>query len=86
MRRGTVIAAIGPAKWKAGMQYVWVGAAYFWFAARTLATRDGWHGAAWDFIVNAVGSIGVVTMVVSVVLTFWSLALYLRRHGDVIAR
>jgi phosphatidylglycerophosphate synthase len=86
LRRGTVIAAIGPAKWKAGMQYVWVGAAYFWFAARTLAARDEWRGPAWDFVANAVGSIGVVTMVVSVVLTFWSLVLYLRRHGDLIAR
>src|SRR6476661_5242973 len=31
-KRGVVIAAIGPAKWKAGFQYVWVGASYFWFA------------------------------------------------------
>ena len=86
VRRGTVIAAIGSAKWKAGMQYVWVGAAYFWFAGHTLAVRDGWRAPAWDFVGNAVGSIGVVTMVVSVVLTFWSLVLYLRRHGDLIAR
>ena len=41
-RRGVVIAAIGPAKWKTGFQSIWVGAAYFWFFAATLAaaTRD----------------------------------------------
>ncbi|MGI9078740.1 MAG: CDP-alcohol phosphatidyltransferase family protein, partial [Gemmatimonadaceae bacterium] len=31
-RRGVIIAAIGPAKWKTGFQWTWVGAAYFWFA------------------------------------------------------
>ena len=36
-RRGVVIAAIGPAKWKTGFQSTWVGAAYFWFFAATLA-------------------------------------------------
>src|SRR5439155_20582806 len=30
-RRGVVIAAIGPAKWKTGFQLVWQGLAYFWF-------------------------------------------------------
>ena len=39
-RRGVVIAAIGPAKWKTGFQSVWVGAAYFWFFAATLAAQQ----------------------------------------------
>jgi CDP-diacylglycerol--glycerol-3-phosphate 3-phosphatidyltransferase len=32
-RRGVVIGAIGPAKWKTGFQWVWVGSSYFWFYA-----------------------------------------------------
>ena len=30
-RRGVVISAIGPAKWKTGFQSLWVGSAYSWF-------------------------------------------------------
>ena len=37
-RRGVVISAIGSAKWKTGFQSVWVGSAYFWFFAATLAS------------------------------------------------
>ena len=40
-RRGVVISAIGPAKWKTGFQSVWVGAAYFWFFAATVAAARG---------------------------------------------
>jgi CDP-diacylglycerol--glycerol-3-phosphate 3-phosphatidyltransferase len=83
-RKGVVIAAIGPAKWKAGMQYVWVGAAYFWFAARTLAGDKGWSGPLWNFIVILNGWIGVVTMVVAVALTMYSLWLYLQRYGALV--
>jgi CDP-diacylglycerol--glycerol-3-phosphate 3-phosphatidyltransferase len=46
-KRGVVIAAIGPAKWKTGFQLTWVGAAYFWFWMATAASRfDWWRGAA----------------------------------------
>ena len=76
-RRGVVIAAIGPAKWKAGFQYVWVGAAYFWFAARTMAGSYGWTGQAWSILQLVIGWIGVSTMIVAVLLTMYSLALYL---------
>ena len=79
--RGVVIAAIYPAKVKAVTQYIWVGAAYFWFAARTYAERDGWSGnRAWDFFAPLVSAIGVVSMWVAVGLTIASLAIYLRRY------
>ena len=81
-RRGVVIAAIWPAKWKAGMQYVWVGAAYCWFAVRTLATQRQWTGATWDLCSFALGAVGVVTMWVAVALTIWSLVLYLQKYGS----
>jgi phosphatidylglycerophosphate synthase len=83
-RRGVIISAIGPAKWKTGFQSTWVGAAFFWFFAATIAERRGWSGtpfAAWAYF-N--GAVGVVTMVVAVALTLYSMALYLRRYGGVL--
>lgn len=83
-RRGLVISAIGPAKWKTGFQFTWQGAAYFWFFALTLATDRGWleeplwHAFAWFN-----GAVGVVTMVAAVALTMYSLWLYITRYGSV---
>jgi CDP-diacylglycerol--glycerol-3-phosphate 3-phosphatidyltransferase len=85
-RRGVVISAIGPAKWKTGFQSVWVGSAYFWFFAATLASREGWTSAAWRAFAYFNGIVGTVTMVISVVLTIYSLALYLRRYAGVLVR
>jgi CDP-diacylglycerol--glycerol-3-phosphate 3-phosphatidyltransferase len=84
-RRGTVIEAIGPAKWKTGFQSVWVGSAYFWFFAATLATAKGWDSPAWWAFANFNGIVGTVTMVASIFLTLYSLALYLRRYAVVFA-
>jgi len=84
-RRGTVIAAIGPAKWKTGFQSVWVGSAYFWFAARAAAFHWSWTSDWWHAFANFNGIVGVVTMTVAVVLTVYSLGLYLRRYARVFA-
>ena len=82
-RRGVVIGAIGPAKWKTGIQLVWQGAAYFWFFAATVAASRGWEGAApWEAFALFNGLVGVATMTVALVLTLYSLALYLRRYGQ----
>jgi phosphatidylglycerophosphate synthase len=84
-RRGVVIAAIGPAKWKAGFQYTWVGSAYFWFFAATLADMQGWRNEplfrafAWFN-----GFVGTFTMVCAVALTLYSLWLYMRRYGGLL--
>jgi CDP-diacylglycerol---glycerol-3-phosphate 3-phosphatidyltransferase len=82
-RRGVVISAIGPAKWKTGFQSVWVGSAYFWFFAASYAASHGWDSAAWRAFAYFNGIVGTVTMVTSVVLTIYSLALYLRRYAGV---
>ena len=84
-RRGVVISAIGPAKWKTGFQSVWVGSAYFWFFAATLAIVKGWQNSAWHAFAYFNGIVGTVTMVISVVLTIYSLGLYLRRYARVFA-
>lgn len=84
-RRGVVIAAIGPAKWKTGFQSTWVGSAYFWFFAATLAARNGWDTAAWRYFTYLNALVGLVTMAAAIVLTIYSLVLYLKRYGRVFA-
>jgi CDP-diacylglycerol--glycerol-3-phosphate 3-phosphatidyltransferase len=84
--RGVIIAAIGPAKWKMGFQSVWVGAAYFWFAAKTAAFHYAWGGPLWRGFAIFNGIVGFVTMTVAVVLTLYSLGLYLKRYGGLVRR
>ena len=81
-RRGVVIAAIGPAKWKTTFQWIWVGAADVWFFAATLAVRQHWDTlSSWNAFANFNGLVGVVAMIGAVCLTLYSLALYLQRYG-----
>ena len=84
-RRGVVISAIASAKWKTGFQAVWVGSAYFWFFAATLARSEVWTSAAWMAFANFNGIVGTVTMIASVLLALYSLAVYLRRYSGVFA-
>jgi len=84
-RRGVVISAIASAKWKTGFQAVWVGSAYFWFFAATLARSEAWTSAAWMAFANFNGIVGTVTMIASVLLALYSLAVYLRRYSGVFA-
>jgi phosphatidylglycerophosphate synthase len=82
-RRGVVIAAIGPAKWKTGFQSVWVGSAYFWFFAATLAATHRWDMPSWNGFASFNGVVGVGAMAGSLILTLYSLWLYLRTYGRV---
>jgi phosphatidylglycerophosphate synthase len=82
-RRGVVIAAIGPAKWKTGLQLFWIGCAFCWFWAATLAAQHGWDGSAWNAFANFNGICGVVAMTGSVALTIYSLWLYMRSYSRV---
>jgi CDP-diacylglycerol---glycerol-3-phosphate 3-phosphatidyltransferase len=84
-RRGVVIAAIGPAKWKTAFQLIWQGTAYFWFFAATLAADKDWNTSAWRAFAMFNGTAGAVMMVGAVLLTVYSLALYLRSFGSVFA-
>lgn len=80
-KKGVVIGAIGPAKWKTGFQCTWVGSAYFWFFAATHAASRGWDSAAWHSFASFNGIVGVVTMIAAVFLTIYSLWLYIVRYG-----
>ncbi len=86
-RRGLIIAAIGPAKWKMTFQSIWLGAAYFWFFALTLAVAKGWTEQAWwHAFATFNGIVGVLSMIGAVVLTLWSFGLYMQRYGRRVAR
>lgn len=85
-RRGVVIAAIGPAKWKTAFQWIWVGAAFFWFMAASAAVEHRWKGVAWQAFAMFNGLVGTVSMVVAVVLTLFSFGLYLQRYGHIVFR
>lgn len=80
-RRGVVIAATWPAKWKTGIQLVWQGAAYFWFWLATLARESDWGADRWHKTSLFVGSVATLMMVVAIALTLYSLYLYLRDYG-----
>jgi CDP-diacylglycerol---glycerol-3-phosphate 3-phosphatidyltransferase len=83
-RRGVVISAIGPAKWKTAFQSVWQGSAYFWFFATTLAAARSWGAlASWRAVALCTGTIGALTMTGAIILTIYSLVLYLRAFGGV---
>ncbi len=85
-RRGVVIAAIGPAKWKTAMQSLWVGAAFFWFWAATVAGQSGWEPSdLWRAFAVFNGTVGVLAMVSAVGMTLYSLGLYLRQYHRVLA-
>lgn len=85
-RRGTVIAAIGPAKLKTIFQLVWIGAAFFWFFVATVDLVDVRAQTGWGLWTNLSGIVGTVAMVASVALTLYSLAVYLWRFGPTVWR
>ena len=84
-RRGVVISASGSAKWKTGLQLVWVGATLFWFAAATASAEYRWSGASFNLFAFFCGTVSVLAMVGAVGLTLWSLWLYAWRHRGLIA-
>ena len=86
VRRGVVISAIGPAKWKTTFQWIWVGAAFFWFFASAAAAEHRWTSGAWNAFAMFNGIVGVISMIGAVALTLWSLWLYLQRYGGLILR
>ena len=86
-RRGLDVAVIGPAKWKTALQSLWMGSAYCWFFAVTLAGNNGWlERSPWHAFAAFNGTVGVLSMTGAVALTVWSLWLYMRRYGTQVLR
>lgn len=80
-KRGIVIAALGPGKWKTTFQMIWVGAALFWFMASSAAMEHGWRGTAWQAFALFNGIVGTISMVLAIALTIYSMGLYVRTYG-----
>jgi CDP-diacylglycerol--glycerol-3-phosphate 3-phosphatidyltransferase len=84
LRRGVVISASWPAKWKTGVTSVWQCAAYCWF---WLSTWEAGSAAlrAEHWATVAIGVIGALAMAVGVTLTLVSLALYAHDYRKVLS-
>jgi CDP-diacylglycerol--glycerol-3-phosphate 3-phosphatidyltransferase len=86
-RRGVVIAAAGAGKLKTIIQDVFIGATILWFAWRDLAStygwRRGWVGGLWD---RVHGWVVAITLGIAVVLTLYSLGIYLYRYRGIFSR
>lgn len=83
-RRGIVIPAVGAGKLKAAVQNVFIGATIGWFAWKDwLASHKfaGWFRTFWDQFHGAVVSI---TLAAAIILTVYSLAVYLYRYRRLI--
>ena len=79
-RRGVVIAAHGPGKLKATFQAIFIGASLAWFAwkdAEATYPLAPWFQSFWNVFH---GAVVVITLGIAVILTVYSLAVYLYRY------
>ena len=79
-RRGVVLAAAGAGKLKAIFQDIFLGAAIAWFAWKDMLLEFGWTGwfqRSFDWLL---GNTGALSLAVSVILTAYSLVVYLYRE------
>ncbi len=79
-RRGVIIPAAGPGKLKAVVQSIFIGATIAWFAWKDAVAElqlAGWAREVWD---QFHGTVVAVTLAGAVVLTIYSLGVYLYRY------
>jgi len=80
-KRGVVIAAGGAGKLKTVVQDIFIGATILWFAWKDMAAdfgwRQGWLGTWWE---RLHGTVVAITLGVAVLLTVYSLGVYIYRH------
>lgn len=79
-RRGVVIPAVGAGKLKALFQNIFIGATIAWFAWKDLIVEMRWTGRYRDLWNQFHGTLVAVTLGVAVLLTAYSLAVYLYRY------
>ncbi len=85
-RKGVVIAAGKAGKYKALFQNLFIGGEILWLALRTRALERSWDSAFWSFWKIFHGSYVAITLAVAVVLTAYSLAVYLWAYRNLTAR
>lgn len=80
-RRGVIIAAMGPGKLKTIVQDIFLGATIGWFAWKDMRAAFGWQrGRLSIFWERLHGAVIALTMAVAVVLTIYSMLVYLHRY------
>lgn len=83
-RRGIVIPAVGAGKLKAAVQNVFIGATIGWFAWKDMLASHkfaGWFRNVWD---QFHGAVVAITLGVAIILTVYSLVVYLYRYRALI--
>jgi CDP-diacylglycerol--glycerol-3-phosphate 3-phosphatidyltransferase len=79
-RRGVVIPAAGPGKLKAVVQNVFIGATIAWFAWKDALAAHRWAGWFRNFWDKFHGAVVAITLAGAVVLTVYSLIVYIYRY------
>lgn len=79
-RRGVIIPAAGAGKLKTVFQNLFIGGTIAWFAWKDLIVEMRWTGRFRDFWNQFHGAFIAVTLAVAVVLTAYSLGVYLYRY------
>lgn len=83
-KRGVVIAAGKSGKYKAVSQNVFIGSAILWYALQSAAATRGWSSGAWEAWRSFHFSFTVVVLSIAVVLTIYSMAVYLWSYRSVV--
>jgi hypothetical protein len=73
-----VIAAGTAGKHKAVWQNIFMGAAIFWYALQSAAFNRAWSGEAWDWWVRFHSFVFTLSLVVAVILTVYSMIVYMK--------
>jgi phosphatidylglycerophosphate synthase len=82
--RGVVIAAGKEGKFKATFQNLFIGGEILWLALRSRALEQGWDSPFWSFWKVFHGSYIAITLAVAVLLTAYSLVVYLWQYRSLV--
>lgn len=83
-QKGIVIPAGKAGKYKALFQNLFIGSEILWLALRSRALERGWDSAFWSFWQVFHGSFVAITLGIAVVLTAYSLAVYLWQYRSLV--
>lgn len=84
-RRGVVIAAGKAGKYKALSQNLFIGSLILWYALQARAVENDWMGRFWTAWQGFHGAVVALMLGIAVVLTAYSLAVYLWRYRAVVS-
>lgn len=83
-RRGVVIAAGQSGKFKAVFQNIFAGSSILWYALQSAALDQAWNGGLWRGWQLFHFALSVFTLAVAVVLTLYSMLVYLWNYRSVV--